>query len=124
VPLSYVGAGTGAAAALWAAATWDDGIAAVVAQGGRPDRAVARLARVRAPTLLIVGGNDEIVHGLNRIARPRLRCPSRLVVIPGATHFFEEPGALDQVAKVTTDWILAHRAPPPPASHSGEDTRP
>ncbi|WP_330328916.1 phosphoribosyltransferase [Streptomyces sp. NBC_00536] len=98
LPIGYFGASTGAAAALWAAGSADAHIGAVVSRGGRPDLAGPRLADVRAPTLLIVGGLDTTVIGLNRQAQRELRCENRLDVIPGATHLFEEPGALDEVA--------------------------
>jgi len=110
LPIGYFGASTGAAAALWAAA--DDGsIAAVVSRGGRPDLAAPRLADVRAPTLLIVGGEDRLVLGLNREAQAAMTAECRLEVIPGATHLFEEPGALEQVARMARDWFLS-RIPP------------
>ena len=80
-------------------------IAAVVSRGGRPDLAAPRLAEVTAPTLLIVGGRDEQVLGLNRDAERQLRCISRIAVVPGATHLFEEPGALDRVAELAIDWF-------------------
>ncbi|MFH8727711.1 phosphoribosyltransferase family protein [Streptomyces termitum] len=107
----YFGASTGAAAALWAAAAPDDGAAAVVSRGGRPDLAGDRLARVRAPTLLVVGGRDDLVLDLNRRARARLRCANRLEVVPGAGHLFEEPGALEEVAELATGWFTAHLVP-------------
>ncbi|MFW3171395.1 phosphoribosyltransferase family protein [Geodermatophilus sp. CPCC 206100] len=109
LPLGWFGASTGAAAALWAAAE-DDGVRAVVSRGGRPDLAGPRLAGVRAPTLLVVGGRDGQVLELNRLAQARLRCESRLVVVPGATHLFEEPGTLDEAACLARDWLLAHLA--------------
>ena len=104
------GASTGGGAALVAAARRPERIAAVVSRGGRPDLAGAALAGVRAPTLLIVGGRDEIVIGLNETALAALSCEKRLVVVPGATHLFEEPGALDAVAALARDWFLAHLA--------------
>jgi putative phosphoribosyl transferase len=107
VALGLFGASTGAAAALWAAASADVEVAALVSRGGRPDLAGARLADVRAPTLLIVGGADEVVLELNRKAQRALRCESELVVVPGATHLFEEPGALEEVARLARDWFLA-----------------
>lgn len=107
LPIGYFGASTGAGAALMAAA--DDGqIAAVVSRGGRPDLADGALERVRAPTLLIVGGLDEPVIELNRRARERLKVRSELVIVPGATHLFEEPGTLDQVVGHAARWFLAH----------------
>ncbi|MFE2283220.1 phosphoribosyltransferase family protein [Streptomyces sp. NPDC059443] len=112
VPIGYFGASTGAAAALWAAASADTSadadIGAVVSRGGRPDLAGPRLADVRAPTLLIVGGRDTTVLGLNQQARRELRCENRLDVVPGATHLFEEPGALDEVARLARDWFTEH----------------
>ncbi|MFJ9407968.1 phosphoribosyltransferase family protein [Streptomyces sp. NPDC101393] len=106
--VGYFGASTGAAAALRAAASPDIEVGAVVSRGGRPDLAGPGLADVRAPTLLIVGGNDTLVLGLNRQARAQLRCESRLEVVEGATHLFEEPGALDEVADLARDWFTRH----------------
>src|SRR5690606_3064831 len=110
LPVGYFGASTGAAAALWAAAAPDAAVSAVVSRGGRPDLAAPRLSEVRAPTLLIVGGNDTVVLELNRRARTRLRCESRIVVVPGATHLFEEPGALERVAAEACAWFTRHLA--------------
>jgi len=107
LPVGYFGASTGAAAALWAAAG-DDSVRAIVSRGGRPDLAGTKLRAVRAPTLLIVGGADETVLGLNRRAREELRCPTELTVIPGATHLFEEPGALQEVADLAAEWFRRH----------------
>lgn len=107
-PIGYFGASTGAAAALVAAATLGDGIAAVVSRGGRPDLAGDRLPEVRSPTLLVVGGEDHLVLDLNRRARELMRCPTELVVIPGATHLFEEPGTLDAAASAATSWFTSH----------------
>ncbi len=104
----YFGASTGAGAALWAAAELGDAIGAVVSRGGRPDLAAARLPEVRAPVLLIVGGHDEIVIELNREARSLLRAPSELAIVPGATHLFEEPGALEEVSLLAGDWFERH----------------
>jgi putative phosphoribosyl transferase len=106
--VGYFGASTGAAAALWAAAEPGSGVAAVVSRGGRPDLARPRLAAVAAPTLLIVGGHDEVVLDLNRRAQAELRCENRLAVVPGATHLFEEPGALDAAAALARDWFTSH----------------
>jgi putative phosphoribosyl transferase len=107
LPIGYFGASTGAGAALAAAAN-DGGIFAVVSRGGRPDLAGDALERVRAPTLLIVGGRDHPVIALNREAQHRLKAESQLVIVPGATHLFEEPGALDQVIAHASRWFLTH----------------
>ncbi len=109
--IGYFGASTGAGAALMAAATSDVPVSAIVSRGGRPDLAGAYLPKVRAPTLLIVGGRDPAVLELNRIAYERLACPKRLEVVPSATHLFEEPGALQAVSALATDWFLQHLAP-------------
>ena len=106
--IGYFGASTGAAAALRAAAEPGAGIAAVVSRGGRPDLARPRLAAVTAPTLLIVGGRDEVVLDLNQRAQAELRCENGLAVVPGATHLFEEPGTLDAAAGLARDWFLSH----------------
>jgi putative phosphoribosyl transferase len=106
--IGYFGASTGAAAALAAAALRPDPVGAIVSRGGRPDLAGAALIRVRAPTLLIVGENDEQVIQLNRAALAQLRCEKQLVIVPGATHLFEEPGALDVVARLARDWFERH----------------
>lgn len=108
LPTGYFGASTGAGAALWAATEPGTEIAAIVSRGGRPDLAGPRLAHVRAPTLLIVGGNDRRVLELNREAQLRMPCPSEIDVVPGATHLFEEPGALEQVADLARDWFRCH----------------
>jgi putative phosphoribosyl transferase len=110
-PLGYFGASTGAGAALVAAARSPSAVAAVVSRGGRPDLAAESLAHVRAPTLLIVGGNDGVVVDLNEQALQRLRCPKQLVIIPGATHLFEEPGTLEEVARLARDWFVRHLRP-------------
>jgi len=104
--LGYFGASTGAGAALVAAAERPEAVGAVVSRGGRPDLA----GWVRAPTLLIVGGNDVQVIALNRAALAQLRREKQLVIVPGATHLFEEPGALDQVALLARDWFERHLA--------------
>lgn len=104
--LGLFGASTGAAAALVAAAG-DPGVYAVVSRGGRPDLAADALARVKAPTLLVVGGLDGVVVGLNRDAHARLRCEKRLEIVPGATHLFEEAGALEEVARLAADWFVS-----------------
>jgi putative phosphoribosyl transferase len=103
--IGYFGASTGAAAALWAAAEPAADIGAVVSRGGRPDLAEARLAAVRSPTLLIVGDKDEVALGLNRESQHWLRCENRLAIVPGATHLFEEPGALQTVTRLARDWF-------------------
>ncbi|MGA5566423.1 phosphoribosyltransferase family protein [Streptomyces platensis] len=108
LPIGYFGASTGAAAALWAAATPGADVGAVVSRGGRPDLAEPLLVAVRAPTLLIVGGNDTVVIDLNRQAEAALRCENRVEIIPGATHLFEEHGALQQVADLARDWFVSH----------------
>jgi len=106
--LGYFGASTGAGAALVAAAERPDVVGAVVSRGGRPDLAGPALERVKAPTLLIVGGNDSPVIELNWTALAQLRCEKQLVIIPGATHLFEEPGALDEVARLAREWFKRH----------------
>jgi len=110
LPVGYFGASTGAAAALFAAAELGEEVAAVVSRGGRPDLAGARLPHVTAPTLLIVGSEDPVVLDLNREARAKLRCPTELVVIPGAGHLFEEPGALEAVAAHAGEWFERYLA--------------
>jgi putative phosphoribosyl transferase len=107
-PVGFFGASTGAGAALWAAAEPGARVGAVVSRGGRPDLAEPRLHTVRAPTLLIVGGDDHHVLDLNRQAHEQLRCESRLEVVAGATHLFEEPGTLEQAARLARDWFLRH----------------
>ena len=106
--IGYFGASTGAAAALIAAAEQPEAVAAVVSRGGRPDLAGGALTRVRAATLLIVGGEDDYVIELNRGALAELQCEKELSIIPGATHLFEEPGTLDQVAKLALGWFQRH----------------
>jgi putative phosphoribosyl transferase len=106
--IGYFGASTGAAAALAAAAVRPDAVRAIVSRGGRPDLAGAALTRVQAPTLLIVGEHDDQVVQLNRQALAQLRCEKRLLIVPGATHLFEEPGALDEVARLARDWLQRH----------------
>jgi len=106
LPLGYFGASTGAAAALVAAAAgWRGKVSAVVSRGGRPDMAHDALGAVKAPTLLIVGGDDDVVIELNRKALRKLSCEKRLEIVPGATHLFEEPGTLEQVASLAADWF-------------------
>jgi putative phosphoribosyl transferase len=106
--VSHFGASTGAAAALVAAAVRASLVRAVVSRGGRPDLAGNSLSHVRAPTLLIVGGNDDVVIQLNQEALTHLHCEKRLVIVPGASHLFEESGALDQVAWLASDWFVRH----------------
>jgi putative phosphoribosyl transferase len=113
VRMGLFGASTGAAAALVTAASRPDLIDAVVARGGRPDLAGDALESVEAPTLLIVGGRDVEVLALNRRAQQRMRAPTRLEVVPEATHLFEEPGALDRVARLATEWFIGHLGPRP-----------
>jgi pimeloyl-ACP methyl ester carboxylesterase len=107
-PICYFGASTGAAAALVAATTPGQEISAVVSRGGRPDLAGKALQTVRSPTLLIVGGADIEVLGLNQAALDNMKCERRLDIVPGATHLFEEPGALEVVAGLATDWFATH----------------
>ncbi len=109
LPIGLFGASTGAAAALVAAAaTQNHRVGAVVSRGGRPDMAACAFQWVKAPTLLIVGGNDPQVLQLNREAYDKLECEKELMVVPGATHLFEEPGALDQVIDGAKDWFTRH----------------
>lgn len=112
LPIGYFGASTGAAAALVATAIEPDGIAAIVSRGGRPDLAGSSLRVVQAPTLLLVGARDERVLELNRQAQTELAGPSELIVVPGASHLFEEPGALEEVAQRAGDWFLGHVSTP------------
>jgi dienelactone hydrolase len=104
--IGLFGASTGAAAALTAAAHRPDEVQAVVSRGGRPDLAGGALARVKAPTLLIVGGYDEAVIALNEQAMGELKCEKRLEIVPGATHLFEEPGTLDEVISLAATWFV------------------
>jgi len=108
--VGYFGSSTGGAAALVAAAEMPRDVGAVVSRGGRPDLAGDALPKVQAPTLLIVGGNDDIVIELNEMARDQMRCEVKLEILPGATHLFEEPGALEKVANLASDWFNAHLA--------------
>ena len=108
ITTAYFGASTGAAAALWAAAELPGQVQAVVSRGGRPDLAAERLPSVRAPTLLVVGGADDLVLELNRQALDRLTCEAELHVVPGASHLFEEPGALEEVAEHALEWFTRH----------------
>ena len=106
--LGYFGASTGAGAALVAAARHPDAVHAVVSRGGRPDLASGYLAKVQAPTVLIVGGEDHVGIELNRQALDELLCEKEFVIIPGATHLFEEPGALEEVARLAAEWFARH----------------
>jgi putative phosphoribosyl transferase len=108
--VGYFGASTGAAAALVAAAERSEVVRAVVSRGGRPDLAGRALGRVRAPTLLIVGGADRPVIGLNEQALEELTAEKQIAIVPGATHLFEEPGTLDEVARLAADWFRRHLA--------------
>ncbi|WP_447925545.1 phosphoribosyltransferase family protein [Georgenia muralis] len=108
LPLGYFGASTGAGAALWAAADHPARLRAVVSRGGRPDLAAPRLGEVEVPTLLVVGGLDTPVLELNRAALEQLRCPGELVVVPGATHLFEEPGTLERAGAAAAAWFRRH----------------
>ncbi len=106
--IGYFGASAGVGAALIAAAEMDDDIGAVVSRGGRPDMAGEALSRVVAPTLLIVGGSDEMIIRLNEEALGKLQCVKELKIVPGATHLFEEPGKLEGVARLAADWFQRH----------------
>ena len=104
--IGYFGSSTGGAAALVAAAELPDEIGAVVSRGGRPDLAGEALPNVKAPTLLIVGGEDHVVIELNEQVRAQMKCEVKIDIVPGATHLFEEPGALETVAKLASDWFV------------------
>ena len=106
--IGYFGSSTGGGAALVAAAELPDDIGAVVSRGGRPDLAGDALPKVEAPTLLIVGGDDHVVIELNEQARAQMKCECKIEIVPDATHLFEEPGALEQVAKLASEWFLRH----------------
>ena len=114
LPVGYFGASTGAAAALVASTLSARPIAAIVSRGGRPDLAGAALRKVRAPTLLIVGGADPVVLELNREALEALTSEKEIAVVPGAGHLFEEPGALDTVIELARRWFVLHLKGPPP----------
>jgi pimeloyl-ACP methyl ester carboxylesterase len=121
LPLGYFGASTGAAAALRAAAALGSVIRAVVSRGGRPDLAPARdLAQVQCPTLLLVGACDEEVLALNRSAAAQMPGPKALAIVPGATHLFEEPGALEAVAGLAADWFVQHLTAPGATASGGQ----
>jgi dienelactone hydrolase len=109
--IGYFGASTGAGAALVAAAERPRDVGAIVSRGGRPDLAGEALSRVLAPTLLIVGGDDVPVIGMNERAMARMSAEKRLEIVPGATHLFEEPGALEAIARLATRWFVRHLAP-------------
>jgi putative phosphoribosyl transferase len=110
LPIGYFGSSTGGAAALVAAAELPDDISAIVSRGGRPDLAGDALPRVKPPTLLVVGGEDHVVIDLNELARKQMKSAVKIEIVPGATHLFEEPGALEQVAKLASDWFSVHLA--------------
>jgi putative phosphoribosyl transferase len=116
LPIGYFGASTGAGAALWAVADAGERVRAVVSRGGRPDLAAPRLSDVRSPVLLIVGGHDPVVADLNHQALRQLSDRSQLTIIPGATHLFEEPGTLDEVARLAADWFATHLPAGAPAT--------
>ncbi len=120
LPVGYFGASTGAGAALQAAARKPQAVAAIVSRGGRPDLAGHYLPRVTAPTLLLVGGDDGPVIGMNEEALAMLTCPKALVIIPGASHLFEEPGTLEQVAKEALHWFQRYLHPEP---HRAKESR-
>jgi putative phosphoribosyl transferase len=109
--IGYFGASTGAGAALVAAAERPNEVGAIVSRGGRPDLAGDALPLVKAPTLLIVGENDKPVIGMNEEALARMRAVKRLQIVPGASHLFEEPGALEEVARLATGWFARHLGP-------------
>lgn len=109
--IGYFGASTGAASALRAAAFYGNDIMAVVSRGGRPDLALQDLYKVTAPTLLIVGGRDNVVIELNEKAYQKLQCERKLEIIPKATHLFEEPGKLEEVARISANWFATHLQP-------------
>jgi dienelactone hydrolase len=106
--IGYFGSSTGGGAALVAAAELPEEVGAIVSRSGRPDLAGDALPKVKAPTLLIVGGEDHVVIELNEQARAQMKCECKIEIVPGATHLFEEPGALEQVATLASDWFLAH----------------
>jgi putative phosphoribosyl transferase len=106
--IGYFGSSTGGAAALVAAAELPDEVGAVVSRGGRPDLAAGALPKVKAPTLLIVGGDDHVVIDMNEGARAQMRCEVKIDIVPGATHLFEEPGTLERAAQLASDWFRRH----------------
>ena len=106
--IGYFGASTGGGAALVAAAELSNEVGAIISRGGRPDLAGAALPNVKAPTLLIVGEKDDVVIDLNEQARAQMKCECRVDIVPGATHLFEEPGALEKVAELASEWLVGH----------------
>lgn len=108
LPIGYFGASTGGGAALVAAAKEVSKVKAIVSRGGRPDLAGGSLSKVKAPTLLIVGGNDDVVIELNQLALKKLKCEKKLEIVPGATHLFEEPGTLEIVAQLASKWFVKY----------------
>jgi len=122
--VGYFGASTGAAAALVAAAKRPEEVGAVVSRGGRPDLAGEALPRVAAPTLLIVGGEDQPVIGMNRDAMAQMRAEKELEIVPGATHLFEEPGTLEEVARLAAGWFTRHLSSAPEAGAGRTGTEP
>jgi putative phosphoribosyl transferase len=119
LPIGLFGSSTGAGAALLAAAQRPEEVAAVVSRGGRPDLAGSALGQVQCPTLLIVGERDAQVLELNRTAQAQMRCPTKIEIIPRATHLFEEPGALDKAGWLAREWFVAHLAAVPARNSSG-----
>ena len=109
--IGYFGSSTGGGASLVAASELPDEVGAVVSRGGRPDLAGDALPKVKAPTLLIVGGEDHVVIDLNEQARAQMKCECKIDIVSGATHLFEEPGALEQVARLASDWFVKHISP-------------
>src|SRR6266516_1625268 len=109
--IGYFGSSTGGAAALVAAVDIPQDVDAIVSRGGRPELAGDALPKVQAPSLLIVGGNDDVVIELNEMARDQMHCEVKLEIVPGATHLFEEPGALEKVARLASDWFVSHIGP-------------
>lgn len=106
--VGYFGASTGAAAALKAAAMMQDTVSAVISRGGRPDLAGTELPHVKAPVLLIVGGDDDVVIELNQEAYEKLDCMKKMEIVPGSSHLFEEPGTLEEVARLATEWFQSY----------------
>jgi putative phosphoribosyl transferase len=124
VPLAYFGSSTGAGAALRAAADEPEQVFAVVSRGGRPDLARRSLGSVEAPTLLLIGGQDEGIFDFNRESFKRLKCEKGIRIIPGAGHLFEEPGALESVSALTVDWLLEHAPVKVRSTQKEQDRRP